>query len=320
MVPTGKPAVRAWRRVRAALLLLLIPMAAMNAASPERLPVMILDGESNPWHEWRASTPMLRRMLEETGRFEVTVLTAPPDADFSRFDPDFNAFAAVVLNYDAPDGRWPPALQRRFEDYVRGGGGLVLVHAANNAFPGWREFNRMAGIGGWRDRDAGAGPWWYVDEEGVLVSDASSGPTGSHGRRIPFEIVVRTDHPVTRGLPPRWLHAADELYAHLRGPGENMTVLATAWSDPANLGSGRHEPQLLVVSYGRGRVFHTTLGHDPVGLASADFVVTFQRGTEWAASGEVTLRVPAGFPGTDQPLLREDLLALAESPDVRGQP
>src|SRR5690606_12275765 len=111
------------------------------------------------------------------------------------------------------------------------------------------------------------------------------------------------DHPVTRGLPPRWLHAADELYAHLRGPGENMTVLATAWSDPANLGSGRHEPQLLVVSYGRGRVFHTTLGHDPVGLASADFVVTFQRGTEWAASGEVTLRVPAGFPGTDQPLL-----------------
>lgn len=178
----------------------------------------------------------------------------------------------------------------------------------------------MAGMGGWRDRDAGAGPYWYVDEEGRLLSDDSPGPAGSHGDRIPFEIVVRADHPVTRGLPRRWLHAADELYARLRGPGERMTVLATAWSDPANQSTGRHEPQLLAMDYGRGRVFHTTLGHDATGLASVDFVVTFQRGTEWAATAEVTLPAPAEFPGTDRSLLRPDLAALAESPDGRGQP
>jgi hypothetical protein len=127
----------------------------------------------------------------------------------------------VVLNYDAPDGRWPAPLMGAFERYMREGGGLVVLHAADNAFPAWPAFNEMIGIGGWRNRGSTAGPYWYL-REGQLVSDPAPGPTGSHGRRLPFRITVRADHPVTAGLPPVWMHAGDELYAHLRGPGRGL--------------------------------------------------------------------------------------------------
>jgi type 1 glutamine amidotransferase len=106
------------------------------------------------------------------------------------------------------------------------------------------------------------------------------------------------------------MHQGDELYARLRGPGKNMTVLATAHSDPANSGSGRDEPVLMTLSYGQGRVFHTTLGHDINALSSVDFVVTFQRGTEWAATGKVTQKVPASFPTANSVSYRTDLAAM----------
>src|SRR5256885_2021801 len=148
---------------------------------------------------------------------------------------------------------------RRMKRFVIAGGGLVVVHAADNAFPQWTAFNEMIGIGGWRSRTEAAGPFWYV-KDGRLASDNAPGAAGSHGARVPFAISVRDPtHPIVKGLPATWMHQGDELYARLRGPGKNMTVLATAYSDPANNGSGRDEPQLLVVSYWRGRVFHTTL-------------------------------------------------------------
>ena len=63
----------------------------------------------------------------------------------------------------------------------------------------------------------------------------------------------------------------------------------------------------MVREQGRGRVFHTTFGHDVRALTSVDFVVTLQRGTEWAATGEVPQPVPASFPTADAPRYREDL-------------
>ncbi|HEX7137480.1 MAG TPA: ThuA domain-containing protein [Vicinamibacterales bacterium] len=290
------------------------PTPTPNPQSAIRNPqsVMILDGESaGPYHRWQVTTSVLKKMLDETGLFAADVVTAPAArGEISGFHPDFSAHRAVVLNYDAPDGRWPPELKTSFERYVEGGGGLVIVHAADNAFPAWKAFNEMTGVGGWRNRNEGAGPHWFV-KNGVLASDNSPGPAGSHGARLPFSVTLRdSNHPITKGLPASWMHQGDELYASLRGPGRNMTVLATAQSDPANNGTGRDEPQLLVLQYGRGRVFHTTLGHDVNAMSSVDFVTTFQRGVEWVATGAVTQRTPAAFPTATTVSFRADLAAL----------
>jgi len=288
-----------------------LALAALAVRAAEPLPVLILDGESGgPYHDWPRVTAVLERILDEVDLFEVGVITAPPaGADFAAFMPNFSAYKVVVLNYDAPDERWPTELKSSLELYVEGGGGLVAVHAADNAFPGWRAYNEMLGVGGWRGRDERAGPYWYFADD-ALVADTARGAAGSHGRRVPFEVVVRdASHPIMRGLPSTFIHGDDELYARLRGPGAGMTVLATAYSDPANAGSGRDEPQLMVLEYGRGRVFHTTFGHDVRAVSSADFVVTLQRGVEWAATGDVTQPVPAGFPTTDAPRYREDLVS-----------
>jgi type 1 glutamine amidotransferase len=255
---------------------------------------------------------VLEKILDETGLFTTTVVTTPPaGGDFTTFKPDFARSQVVVMNYDAPDGRWPAALETAFAQYVSRGGGLVSVHAADNAFPSWKAFNEMIGIGGWRDRAEQAGPFWFY-RGGKLVSDNSPGRAGSHGKRVPFAVTVRDrSHPIMRGLPPVWMHQGDELYARLRGPGQHMTVLATAYSDPRNNGSGRDEPQLMVVTHDKGRIFHTTFGHDINALSSVDFVVTLQRGTEWVATGAVTQTVPTNFPTMNTVAYRADLAAMA---------
>jgi type 1 glutamine amidotransferase len=287
--------------------------APARAASPIR--VMLLDGEqAGAYHAWQETSPYLQRMLADTGMFQVDVVTAPPGGDFSRFQPDWSKYQVVVANYDAPDERWPESLKASFAQYVRNGGGLVSVHAADNAFPRWKEFNLMIGVGGWRGRNQQSGAHFYY-QDGKLVADTAPGAAGSHGARLPFKIVNQvTDHPITAGLPKEWMHVADELYANLRGPGENMTVLSTAWSDPANHGTNHDEPILMVVSYGNGRIFHTTLGHDVAALNCVGFIATYQRGTEWAATGKVTQKVPADFPTADKPRTRAEYNPPAKTP------
>jgi len=80
--------------------------------------------------------------------------------------------------------------------------------------------------------------------------------------------------------------------------------------DPAKQGTGENEPLLLVVRYGKGRIFHTVLGHAPEQMRCIGFIVTFQRGAEWAATGRVTqVDVPEDFPTADGISLRAVLSA-----------
>jgi len=281
---------------------------AVPASAAKPIKAMILDGEQGgPYHAWQQTTPYLKRMLDETGLFEVEVITAPPaGGDFSRFKPEFSKYKVIVANYDVPDERWSAELKASFEEYMKNGGGLVSYHAADNSFPGWEAYNKMIGIGGWRGRNAKAGPLWYY-KDGKLVSDTTPGNAGSHGARLAFQMVTQDpNHPITKGMPKAWMHVPDELYATLRGPGENMTVLATAPSDPANHGTGHDEPILMVVNFGKGRVFHTTLGHDLAAMNCVGFITTLQRGAEWAATGKVTQKIPADFPTADKASTRKE--------------
>jgi len=207
-------------------------------------------------------------------------------------------YQAVVSNYNGES--WPKETQSAFVDYVKSGGGFVSVHAANNSFPEWKEYNEIIGLGGWGGRNEKSGPYVrYV--HGNVVRETGPGVGGSHGMEHAFAVEIRdSTHPIAAGLPSKWMHAKDELYDRLRGPAENVTVLATAYADPATKGSGHHEPMLMVIRYGKGRVFHTTLGHSVEAMKCAGFATTLQRGAEWAATGKVTQSLPREFPTADK--------------------
>jgi hypothetical protein len=174
----------------------------------------------------------------------------------------------------------------------------VIVHAANNAFSGWPEYNEMIGLG-WRGSNFGER--LTLDDKGREIrTPKGKGPGAGHGRRHAFKVIVRNaEHPITKGMPREWMHTADELYHGLRGPIKNVTVLATAFSDKKTGGTGEHEPMIMTITYGKGRVFHTPMGHDLDGMRCVGFMATLQRGTEWAATGKVTIPLPASFPTAD---------------------
>lgn len=292
------------KRITMSLLLLVLAALPVSAQDPS-LKALLVTGQNN--HNWELSHPILKTILEDTGLFQVEIALSPPAGeDMSGFTPAFKDYNVVVLDYTGDD--WPEPVRQAFLEYVRGGGGVVVYHAADNAFPEWPEFNEIIGLGGWGDRTERHGPYVYW-RDGEIVRDMRPGPGGSHGKQHQFVVTHRVvDHPVTKGLPEAWLHETDELYHHLRGPAINMTLLATAFSDPATNGSGEHEPVLFTIAYGQGRVFHTVLGHagddPPPALQCAGFIVTLQRGAEWAATGNVTQPVPDDFPTADRVRLR----------------
>ena len=281
---------------------------------------LIVDGQNNHV-QWPKITYMMKKILEETGRFSVdvnrTVFTwegaefiqqfpieglrateslKKPRAD-SSFSPNFKNYDLIICNFGWNAAPWPVVTQKAFEKYMKKGGGLVVVHAANNSFPEWPAYNKLIALGGWGDRTEKDGPYVYYNKEGELIRDTKAGKAGGHGEQKEFLIDMRNStHPITKGMPEKWLHSKDELYCRLRGPAENMDVLATAFSPKDNKGTDRHEPMMMTINYGKGRVFHTALGHVDYSVECVGFITCLLRGTQWAASGKVNIPIPSDFP------------------------
>ena len=296
-------------------------VSAIHSPAADKLKALIVDGQNN--HKvWPKSTIMMRQYLRDSGLFEAVDIArtrftwrGEDEAKFlplagvgeseaqekpktdPEFAPDFAKYDIVIGNFGWGAANWPPATRAAFEKFVAGGGGFVCVHAANNSFPLWIEYNKMIGLGGWGDRTEKAGPYVYYNAKGDIVRDTSPGKAGKHAKPSSFQITTRdTEHPITKGLPAIWQHTIDECYSNLRGPAENMTILATACDSPELQAAGRHEPMLMVIDYHKGRVFHTALGDRSESFESVGWITTFLRGAEWAATGKVTQAIPADFP------------------------
>ncbi|NLA47878.1 MAG: ThuA domain-containing protein, partial [Bacteroidales bacterium] len=257
---------------------------------------LIVTGQNN--HKWQESHPILKKILEQTKLFTADIIITPAQGgDMTTFNPQFSNYDLVVLDYNGDS--WNSETNSAFLEFVRNGGGVVIYHAADNAFPEWEEYNKIIGLGGWGGRNEKSGPYVYYRDDSIVRDDTSKGIGGTHGPRNDYLVRTRIfDHPITKGLPANWMHANDELYALLRGPAENMEILATANSaqtgavppgskqQPATTkpvspsaptgtdpGFGtkkpfparqpqpaRDEPVLMTIKYGKGRIFHTVLG------------------------------------------------------------
>ncbi|MDD4515466.1 ThuA domain-containing protein [Massilibacteroides sp.] len=289
------------------LLILIGLLAGFSVSAKKPINTLVLTGQNN--HNWPVSSIAIKQILENSGLFHVDILTSPEKGkDMSSFVADFSSYSLVVVDYNGDN--WPEEMKKRFVEYARKGGGIVIYHAADNPFPDWDEYSRICALGGWEGRNEKSGPYVYW-KDGALFKDMTSGAGGSHGKQHEYVLNNRnTKHPVMKGLPAQWLHAKDELYDRMRGPGNIKDMLYTAYSDKETGGSGREEPLIFTVDYHKARIFHTMLGHagqtleDNPSMQCVGFQVLLLRGAEWAATGKVTQKVPKDFPTKDSVKMR----------------
>jgi type 1 glutamine amidotransferase len=285
-----------WKFLRATLALAFVTgVLATALAQDGKIRVLLVDGQNN--HNWRATSPVLKAILEAPGKFTVDVTSNLKKDDKPGtieptvpFPPDLSKYDVVVSNYNGAS--WDEKFNKQLEERLKEGKiGLVIIHAANNSFGGWKEYNQMIGMG-WRGKEYG--DRLKFDENGKEIRVTKGEGDGSgHRYTGKFSVTVRDgEHPVTKGMPKEWMHNNDELYDNMRGPIENIHMLATAYSK----GTMTSEPMIWTIDYGKGRVFHTPMGHDVNAMKCVGFAATVQRGTEWAATGKVTIPLPKDFP------------------------
>jgi uncharacterized protein len=238
---------------------LLVAGADSCGAQPSSVPrrVLLLSGRNN--HNWKETTPRIKSILEDSGRFLVDVLEHPERLTSEKLRP----FQVVLSNWNAfsPDDEvnssWPPLAEKSYIQFVRQGGGHVVVHAGSASFPDWQEYQQLT-LATWK-----------------------IGQT-THGRPGAFTLHVGAgDHPVTRGL-----HDFDYFGELWQSPGlqDGVTVLASARSRSGNGDSD--EPVAVAGMFGKGRSFTLLLGHDVTEMGNPGFVDLLVRGTFWAASGQ----------------------------------
>jgi type 1 glutamine amidotransferase len=252
------------------------PEAATQSSAPTgaKIRLLILSGANN--HAWKATTPVLKKMYEDSGRFTVDVTENVPALkaeDFARYD----ALVSNYTTYPKMEGqRWPAQTEKAFLDYVAAGHGFVLFHAASTAWGDWPEFTDLIALS------------WQKDQ-------ATGKNISGHGAQHSFAVTITDkEHPVIRDMKG-FQHVKDELY-HRQLLHATGKVLATTFSDKAKGGSGQDEPMIVVSEHGKGRVLHNAMGHDPAPMAGVGFRTLMLRGTEWAATGKVTIPIPADWP------------------------
>jgi type 1 glutamine amidotransferase len=272
----------------------------------ERTPIriLIIDGMSN--HDWKQTTKVVKAIYARSGFFSVDVSTAPATTGataWSAWTPRFKDYEAVVMNYNSGDMggslRWPAAKETELQDFVKDGGGLYALHAANNSFPDWADYNKMIAVG-WRGKSFGHAI--QVDSLGTPKRIApGTGDGTSHGNRVDVPVRLVNAHPIHKGFPRVLMTSDLEIYRYARGPAENFEVISYAFDGPASGGSNAYWPIELMITYGKGKVYNSTMGHLWPGEIQPDAVkdVAFQtmliRTTEWLARREVFQPVPAAF-------------------------
>jgi len=289
-----------------------------TAHAERKINVLIVDGCSN--HDWRMTTALIRGILEPTGLFQVAVSTAPEKVDdpaWASWRPRFRDYDVVIQNYNDIFGgpKWPAQVQRDLESFVQKGGGLYAFHSANNAFSGWTGYEEMVGLL-WRDKDQG---WALrVSENGSLerIPPGVGNGTGHQGRST--RLVTRLgEDPIHAGMPRAWLTPDLEVYTYARGPAKNIQVLSYA-ADPA---TQERWPIEWTVSYGKGRVYSSTMGHvwkgdiQPASMRCVAVQTLMIRAVQWLANRPVTWPVPADFP-TETALSLRPSIPIAPIPDT----
>ena len=279
------------------------------AQKGKHIAVLIIDGFSN--HDWKQTTAVTKWILEQSGRFKVTVSTIPGDSlQRAAWTPEFGNYAVVIQNTNNiqnPRLRWPAHAERELENYVKKGGGLYVLHSGNNAFSHWQEYDRMIGMG-WRPKTSG-----YALEidagKNILRIPPGEGSGTGHGDRFNAQIQILTRHPINRGYPEQWQTANTEVYHFPRGPAEELTVLSYAYDSTS---TKRMWPVEWVVKYGKGRVYNSSMGHlwrgetYPPAYRCVGFQTTVIRAAEWLAKGKVTYPVPVDFPTKEKLSLRPE--------------
>ncbi len=232
-----------------------------------KIKVLILSGKNN--HNWQYTTPAIKTILEKSDKFIVSVTNNPENLR----PIELNNYDVILSNWntwpDVTDKRWNKELETAFIKFVSGGKGFVVLHAGSSTLQDWPEFQQISG-----------GTW----ELGV---------TG-HGPIHTFKVKIKDEkHPITSGLQDFYIK--DELW-HRTKLQPNIDTLLSAFSSDSKKGTGKDEPITILSKFGSGRCFYNILGHNIAAMQNNAWKTFLLRGTEWAATGNVTIPAQKPWP------------------------